>query len=269
MEAGQAAIQYWQLDADNCWQPSDAAAFHRSDDAAVPTTIFIHGNHMDPDSAVQYGWDVYQHMEQAACGRPFRLVIWSWSSERTAIRPRPDSQYKAELSDLQSYYVARLIGDMRPDVPVCLIGYSFGTRPATGAVELLAGGPIAGLTLPQAVASKTQSEQRRFRLVLIAAASDADWLLPGHRDGLVMPLVERILAIENGSDRVLKYYSRLYGRGGPEASGYTGPQCCPCDKVEEVDVSCSVGRRHDWRRYNVAPELLERLGWYTFLEPGN
>ena len=106
--------------------------------------------------------------------------------------------------------------------------------------------------------------------MLLAAANDADWLLPGHRDGRALALVERMLVTINAADRVLKHYPRLYGRGGPEAMGATGAYCDPqsggCDKIEEIDVACSVGRPHDWNRYVAAPELIERLGWYTFLE---
>ena len=79
-----------------------------------------------------------------------------------------------------------------------------------------------------------------------------------------------MLVTINAADRVLKHYPRLYGRGGPEAMGATGAYCDPqsggCDKIEEINVACSVGRPHDWNRYVAAPELIERLGWYTFLE---
>ncbi len=271
LESGRAAIQYWQLAPDASWQPADAGAFHRSDDAAVPTTIFIHGNRTDAQTAVEHGWCIYQHMLQAAAGRPFRLVIWSWPSERMARHNRADVQMKAEFSDAQSYYLARFLGDMRADVPVSLIGYSFGARTASGALELLAGGSIAGHCLPPAVvvARRQQSRPRPYRVVLVAAASDADWLLPGHRDGEALSLVERMLVTRNESDRVLKWYRRLYGPGGPEALGYVGPLCTAqpgsCERIDAIDVACSVGHKHDWYRYQAAPELVERLGWYTFL----
>ncbi len=173
---------------------------------------------------------------------------------------------------MQSYYLARFLGSIRPDVPVSLIGYSFGARVATGALQLLAGGQIACRSLPQAVVTERKAAgQRPYRLVLIAAAADANWLLPGCRDGLVLPLVDRVLVTANCCDPVLRWYPRLYGRGGPEAMGYVGPSCSAqpgsCDKIEVIDLSCSVGRIHDWHTYETAPELTGRLGWYSFLEP--
>ena len=99
----------------------------------APTTIFIHGNRTDSELAVEHGWLLYGHMEEAARGKPFRLVIWSWPADRAGRRPRADAQEKAEYSDVQAYYLARFLGDMRADVPVCLVGYSFGADGDRGA----------------------------------------------------------------------------------------------------------------------------------------
>ncbi len=271
LEAGRALIQYWRLGADAAWQAADAAAFHQGDSAALPTTIFLHGNRIDPDAAIEEAWCLYQHMQEQAAGRPFRLLIWSWPSERTVRGIRADVLEKADFSDAQSYYLARFLADVRPDVPVSLIGYSLGARAATGALDLLCGGSIADRCLPAEVLARTAPRNGRpYRVVLVAAANDADWLLPGHRDGQALALVERMLVTTNACDRVLRRYPRLYGRGGPEAMGAAGAYCDPqpgsCDKIEEIDVACSVGRPHDWYRYAEAPELVERLGWYTFLD---
>ena len=55
----------------------------------MPTTIFLHGNRIDPDAAVEEAWCLYQEMQAQAAGRPFRLVIWSWPSRaRRARHPR-------------------------------------------------------------------------------------------------------------------------------------------------------------------------------------
>ncbi len=272
LEAGCSQIQYWRLGPDHCWQAADAAVFHQGDRPDLPTTVFLHGNQLDADEAVEEGWCVYQQMEQAAGGRPFRLVLWSWPSQRVVRGIRADVLVKIDYSDAQSYYLARFLGDLRADVPVSLIGYSLGARAATGALVLLQGGSIADRCLPAAVVTqRAQNHPRAMRIVLVAAACDAECLLPGQRDGLALGPVERMLVTTNPCDRVLKRYPRLYGRGGPEAMGAVGAYCCPqpggCDKIETIDVACSVGRQHDWYRYVAAPELVERLGWYTFLEP--
>jgi hypothetical protein len=69
----------------------------------------------------------------------------------------------------------------------------------------------------------------------------------------------------------MQFYPRMYGRRGPQAVGQSGPYCCAgpdgCEKIEAVNVACTVGKKHDWRLYQAAPALVQRLGWYAFLEP--
>jgi esterase/lipase superfamily enzyme len=235
----------------------------------VPTAIFIHGNRVDADDAIEEAWCLYQRMKQQACGRPFRFVVWSWPADRIVRRNRPDVQIKACYSDAQGYYLARSLREMPPGAPVTLIGHSFGARAILGALHLMAGGQVAGRALPGAAAGPAQHEPPRIRAVLAAAAVDADALLPCHAYGLALSQAERILVTENGRERALKWYPRMYGRRGPEAMGYVGPLCCPragCDKLEVVNVACSVGRAHSWYRYQAAPEVVQRLGWYTLFE---
>ena len=115
LEAGLAQIKYWRLD-ESCgcgqWQASDAAAFQASAVPGMPTTVLVHGNGTDEDWAVRHGNELYGLMKQQACGRPFRLVIWSWPADRVVRRPRPDVQIKVCRSDVEAYYLARVL-------PVC------------------------------------------------------------------------------------------------------------------------------------------------------
>ncbi len=56
-----------------------------------------------------------------------------------------------------------------------------------------------------------------------------------------------MLVVRNGCDRVLKWYPRIYGRGGPDALGFIGPTGCgEYNKIELLDVACEVGRDHHW-----------------------
>lgn len=268
LESGLARIAYYRCDG-GTWQPSDAAAFRASGDPAAPTVIAIHGNRTDPDWAVKFGSSIYAQLQQRAAGRPFRLVIWSWPSEQVA-RNRPDAQIKASWSDSDAYYLARTLPSIPPGGPVSLIGYSLGCRVISGALELLAGGCVAGQKLaPEHISAWNVaggSSPRPIRLMFLAAAIDWDWLESCRHGGQVTSPVQRILVTQNCSDRVLRWFSRIYGRGGPEALGYVGPAGPDGGKLEVVDVACSVGREHDWRLYTTAPEVAGRLGWYTFLQ---
>ena len=269
LETELSQITYQRLD-ESCdcgrWQASDAAAFQASAVPGVPTTVLIHGNGTDADWAVRHGCELYGSMKRQACGRPFRLIVWSWPADRVVRRVRPDVQIKVCRSDVEAYYLARVLSDLPKGEPLSLIGYSLGCRTASGALQLLAGGPVAGRSLlPNALAAWNSAGPRPIRVMMIAAAMDADWLEPCGPHGLAPSAVERILVVTNDRDRVLKWYSRLYCRHGPEAMGYAGPTGAAGGKLEVVDVTCEVGGKHDFDRYQGSASICRRLAWYTFL----
>ena len=253
---------YWRLDDDCQWSPAEAAEFRATDDAATPTVVFIHGNRTDADEAIMKGWYAYEviRAESWRAAVPLRdLVV----AGRSRLPPhRPDARLKADYSDVESYYLAQWLDQLQPGVKVSLIGHSFGPRIITGALHLLAGGEVAGQSLPPStVAAWTGGKRNPVRAVLLGSALDADWLAPGGCHGLALSLAEQMLVTCNGCDRVLRWYPRLYGRGGPQAMGSVGP--CGIDgaeNVEVVDVAGTVGKIHDWRCYCSAAEHLRPLG---------
>lgn len=270
LESAVQHVNYRRLQPDRRWLEVDRTEFFRSHDRPLPTTIFIHGNRTSHSTAVGYGWQAYRRLERMAEGRPFRFVIWSWPSDRVRGGARHDVRVKACRSDAQSYYLAECLQHLDPDVPVSLIGYSFGARIITGALHLLGGGELAGRSLaqPARVLADGVKQVPPRRAVLVAAALDANWLLPGRPNELALSQVQRLLVTRNVRDPVLKWYPRMYRHGGPQALGFVGPATCLSDeKVELLDLSCSVGRVHDWGRYWAATGLRRRLAWYTFLDP--
>ena len=50
--------------------------------------------------------------------------------------------------------------------------------------------------------------------------------------------------------------------------GYVGPSGAAGGKLEVVNVSCEVGRKHDFDRYEESSLVAGRLAWYTFLCDG-
>ena len=267
------SLRYWRLTEDCDWSSANAKDFHATDDAAVPTVVFIPGNRTDADEAVVKGWYAYEAIQSQSGGRALRYVIWSWPADRVGRRNRPDVQLKAAYSDVESYYLALWLNNLRPGAKVSLVGHSFGPRIITGAMHLLAGGEVAGQTLPEdTVAAWAGGKRNPVRAVLLGAAEDADALAPDGADGLALSLFDRVLITCNCCDRVLRWYPRLYGRGGPQAMGRVGP--CGVDgdgserpeKVDVVDVSATVGKVHDWRGYCSAPEVCSQWAFYAFLD---
>ncbi|MBN1588815.1 MAG: hypothetical protein JW888_04810, partial [Pirellulales bacterium] len=217
----QAEIDYQRFDPKQGWIDADEAAFIDTGSADVPTSLVIHGNQVDSCDAIREGRYLYRLLCRAAEDRPFRLVVWSWPATRIRGRIRRDVQIKAAQSDVEAYYLARSVDRMNADVPLAMMGHSFGARVITGALHILAGGELAG----RALKDRKNRPKRAVRVVLIAAALDNGWLLPGWRNGLALQQVDRMLITQNSSDRVLRWYPRLYGRRGPEALGFTGPAC--------------------------------------------
>jgi len=269
------SITYRRLQADRRWLPADGDELFLGGDRPVPTTIFIHGNRTSGSQAVSDGMRIYRRIQREVPERPFRLVIWSWPSERVRGGIRRDIRVKASQSDAQGYYLAECLRRVSPNVPVSLIGYSFGARVITSALHLLAGGQVAGRRLPDDVGRELPAPEQAplRRAILVAAAVDADWLLPGRRNGLALSQVDRLLITKNGRDPVLRWYPLTCGRRGPEALGFAGLAGCWLDeRIELLNVSCSVGRFHDWARYLTSMGLRRRLAWYTFLhapQPAN
>ncbi len=231
----------------------------------MPTVVTIHGNRTDADEAVEKGWYTYQSI-RAHGDRPLRYVIWSWPADRAFRRNRPDVRLKAARSDVEAWYLAQWLAQLRPGVRVSLIGHSFGPRIITGAMHLLAGGELAGRRLPAGtVAAWTAGKRNPIRAVLLAAALDVDWLAPGGCHERALSLIDQMLVTCNARDRVLRWYPRMYGRGGPPAMGFVGP-CGVEDakNIELVDVTATVGRFHDYRCYYAAPDVSCRWAQYTF-----
>ena len=227
LEADLSTITYHRLE-ESCgsgrWQASDAATFQASAHPTEPTIVLIHGNRTDDDWAVRHGNALYGLLKQQAGGCPFRLVVWSWPADRVARRTRPDVQIKVCRSDVEAYYLARLLACLPKGTPLSLVGYSLGCRTAGGSLQLLAGGTVADRRLaPEILATWNHAGRRPIRVMMLAAAMDADRLEPPCAHGLAPLAIERILVTTNDRDRVLKWYSHLYGRHGPEALGYIGP----------------------------------------------
>jgi esterase/lipase superfamily enzyme len=267
LEQGSGNIRCWQWKADECWAPKALQASSAAADPSAPVVVLVHGAWYRADEAVERGWDVYQTLRQEAGNRPFRCVIWSWPGDRQSRRIRPDLQMKQAYTDAESYYLAAWLAALPAKTPVCLIGHSFGARIVSGALQLLAGGQVAGRSLPQRVAQTGEPPQTTLRVMLLAPAIDSDWLLPGHCHGLALDRAEKILVTQNGCDRVLRWYPRLYGRRGPQAMGFAGPLFDDgAGKVEVVNMSCAVGKSHDARNYLASAEFRCRLAHYAFLE---
>ncbi len=254
-----AQLAYWVLTEDSQWQRTPPEEFSAADSPAVPTVVFLHGNRVGREEAVNRGWLVYQLIKCGSPDKPFRFVIWSWPADQIRGELK-DVRVKAARSDAEAHYLAGMVSRIHPDVPLTLIGYSFGARSITGALQLLADGSL----------SEDAGAARRIRAMLIAAAVDSHWLSPGCRHGNALGLLEQAFITVNPCDRALRFYPLLYRCSDPQALGWKGPSygCrgSQAAKMDLADVSRAVGEQHDFFRYVHASSVTSRLAWYCFLD---
>lgn len=237
------------------WVPATSDAFFASDDAGTITVVCIHGNNTPLNDSISDGLQAYRQLCPNCGGTPVRFVIWTWPSDQVIKRrPLQDTQLKAERTSAESYYLARFLHRLRPDVPVSLVGYSFGARIITGGLHLLAGGSLDG----RCVGARRNDVSPAYRAVLLAAALDEHWLLPGHEHGLAMSQVDRMVVLVNPLDRVLKLYPWIAEAKGVGALGAVGERKISQlgAQVIPVNVTRQVHRRHDWDSYFRSPQII-------------
>ncbi len=256
----------WHLEADGSWTPSETAALLVASPKPVPLVIFIHGNRWDADRAAAEGLAFSRQLQDLAPAASFRFAIWSWPADRMGRRNRPDLIVKDIRSREEAAYLARLLDRVPPDLPVSLIGYSYGAQTILGALRLLAGDDFDGARLER----HGTARQAPMAAILVAGAVESHALAGGDLEQSLLSHLSRLLVIRNRCDPNLRLYPFLYGRGGPQAMGFVGPTCLDPDspetrKIEVLDVSCEVGKRHDWECYRLAPSFASRLAEYTFL----
>ena len=208
----------------------------------LPVTIFVHGNRTDSSQAIQNGYQIYQRLKKLF-KEDFQFVIWSWSSD-TIPGLRKDAQLKAEYCDTQAYYLATYL--QLTGHKTTLVGHSFGARIITGAMQLTAGGEIAGRQLPVC-------DKRARNLVLLAAAIDEHAFAPGQMYDLVQGCANIVVTC-NRYDPVLQLYPKMFQPPGPAAMGLRGPLGQGCILLDLKNV---IGRSHALASYLQVPGLLE------------
>lgn len=245
------------------WQPKPIAEFFLTDSPDVVTTAYIHGNRSDASQASADGLAVYfQLAGKYDHSRAVRFVIYSWPSDQIK-GPLKDIRSKAARADEEAFLFSRFLHKMNPDVPVGLVGYSYGARIVLGSLHLLGGGAFCGR-------ATEPGKGQPIRAALWAAAEHNDWPLPGHAHGQALGQAEHWFITINPCDPALARYGAVDKCGDPVALGYAGlAGGLPPDlarRVEFLNVSGIVGGSHDMERYLyssvIAPKTAKVVLWY-------
>lgn len=259
--AGQPAPEIERYHADGQWSDASLAELNAAYDPRLATVLLVHGNHTDEPTAISKGLTAFRALTEPSPGaRPLRLLVWSWPTDFIPGTVRRDARVKAEWAEDEAFYLARFVAGLDRREAVTLVGYSFGARAISGALHLLGGGSLAHRRLPSIAAD----ERAPLRAVLLAAAVDDDWLLPGHRHGHALAAVERMVVTVNPQDRVLRWYRFLVPGSQATALGShgLGNQATlgrHARKLVQLNAHQAVGGQHGWASYIGSPEVVAQL----------
>ena len=235
---------------------AELSDFLAANEDGLPLCVWIHGYQVCPEVAEQMGLDVYEQMRKACpAGVHFRFVIWSWPSRKCGPY-RIDARRKARQSDVEGFKLAKLIQQLPPQVPVGLMGFSFGARTTGAALHCMGGGRIANMAL-----ADCDPAARPVRAALLAGALDHDAFSPGGLNSHAAQAADRVCVLVNRHDPVLIAYRHLETFRGTMAMGHTGPvgtagQYVPGQYVT-YDVTWKIGFSHCWTRYVNSPAIMQ------------
>ncbi len=254
--------QYWKYAAGE-WLESTRAEFDEADERSVPICILVPGAPATFDRVVSGSTSVFFDVAPLfPADTPVRFVIWAWPTDPAYRAKLRSYRELGERCMAQSYYLASFVDSIDRRVPVCLAGFSYGTRMSAAALQLLAGGRVANA--PPLL--RRTDEPQSINAIFVAGAIDSNWLLPCARYGLALSQVDRALVTINSCDTTLQKYPKLYGilRHRPNAIGLVGTRNPSqldgyLDRYEEIDITQTVGATHDPLIYLNAPELQVRL----------
>jgi len=247
------------------WRRLDEGAFLATERLKLPTTFWVHEDRAEPSVAYSRGWYVYQQLVRGGDVEAMRFVIWSWpATKEIKRRPVQDAQIKAFRVYSAGYYLGWVLNRLEPTTRVGLMGFSFGARVVTGSLHALAGGEILGHALPDA----GKGPMRRHNAVLMGAALDDDWLLPGRPHGMAITQVEKLLLQNNCRDWILKRYPKLCGRAALGYVGlHVGGALAPyADRIRQINAGRYIGIIHALRPYINSQPLMALTRKYVLVD---
>ncbi len=254
------------------WVAYDWHNLQKPVDAQRQTVIYVHGNRVSSGYDATEGMVVYQSLitgQSLISGRsshkPLRYIIWSWPSAQIPGQIK-DYQVKALRTNPVAWQLAWFIDQLPVETPIALMGYSYGARAVSGAMHLLGGGSLGNLQLEE----RQHPDRPPVRVALMAAAFDADWMLPGEMHERTITQVERMVVVTNKQDPAMRFFKLSTKHSRVEALGLAGmPQNAKlgpaAKRIEYLDVTAKVGRSHVIYDYLADTPKMNRM-WDQLLD---
>ncbi|MGL4594700.1 MAG: alpha/beta hydrolase [Thermoguttaceae bacterium] len=228
------------------WNDGNVDDFFATHDPTIPLVIIIHGNWMKLSDAKVHGIKFHQLAKDRG---DFRLLVWSWPSERELRNIREDAKLKASRADVQARFLAEFLRRLPVQSKVSLIGFSFGAKLASETLQLIAKTAEVSSEDSVLVEHGNIGHSLRLRTVLLGAAMDQQSLGIGHQYGLALSATEKMLIHVNNEDKTLCYYPLLVGLRGPQAIGKKGVSLAGMpqnyrNKIKSVNANPVLGNQH-------------------------
>lgn len=260
----------WGLDVlqrtpDGRCSPTSLASLSSQIVPGIPVCVFVHGSFVRWDSQAREAEEAYQAFRRACPNRPVQLIFFTWPSDGPYTYLLPlDAGIRGEKAEVNGFHLAYLMSHLPESCPVCLIGHSHGTRAVLSALHLAGGGSIKGHCF------NGNMGNRRYRVILAAAAIDHFWLNPGNRFGCALDRIECLLHLRNRSDFALAFYPLSHPFAGVALarSGFTRRDVnrigWNASKIQECDVSRLIGPNHFWPYYFRQPSIVSAMLPYIY-----
>lgn len=236
------------------WEQGDLAGLLA--EPARPLVFFVHGNRYEAADAKAQGIMLAQRIASARDGVCPRVVVLSWPSQKQGLLLK-DGRRKYERAYADGHYLAWLLGQVEPEQPVAIVGYSFGALVATEALDEIARRDettVAGI--------RWADRPGRTHLVFVAPALRADALAPRGPFSRTIAGVDRVTLLINSRDEALRFFPLLEPQAKAPALGFVGMprRWLPAEvEYDAVDAAGIVGKLHTMRRYLDSRPLAERI----------
>lgn len=233
----------------------------------VPICIMAHGSFVDTLSASRESCYTYHWIRSVAGNQRMQMIYFHWPSYR-AISPliQLDTNQLGRQAARNGFYLAELISSLPPECPVAILGHSHGSRVASSALHLLAGGNVQGYYHRRA-----GTNLRPIRTVFLAGAIDHHWLNPGEKYDRALSSTQGILNLKNCSDPALAIYPfrlPLLTRRPIGNIGMTNRDRrrtgLPSQKVYDFEVSDLIGPSHLWPYYFNSKQIALTMRNYIY-----
>jgi hypothetical protein len=188
-----------------------------------PVLIQVQGSLTTPDIAL--GGLLWTHTWLRGNGamRPETVVIaFDWPSQRVYRSDVRDINEKGRRAYIAGYHLARFVQGFPPGSRICLLGQSYGGRVVPSALHLLGGGGLDSQDHDPPARLPYLRPDLHVRGVILAGASDHDWLDPGRRLDRALQGCEAFLNLYNRSDDALILYPYLIRSDHHRALGRLG-----------------------------------------------